>query len=185
MYFGMVFERVFLDFSLLEMGKSFNLHYSTTETHRTMNLINNTRRNLLMLLMLFSFGAIQAQNVQMTDVAGVHTISIEKETAPDLDWGETKQGVAVRARVEFTNTLDEPVTLVRVIAEQGCYPVGNRLALRDVKVEPGKTQDFFVIAKGDVVGQQTYKVELILEDEEGKRSRMGVFQFLGSVVAGE
>lgn len=150
-----------------------------------MNLINNTRRSFLMLLLVFSIAAVQAQNVELTEVAGVHTVNIEKETAPDLDWGETKLGSAVRARVEFTNTLDKPITLVRVVAEPGCYPVGNRLALKEVKVEPGKTQDFFVLAKGDELGDHTYKVELILEDEKGKRSRMSVFQFHGSVVEGE
>lgn len=150
-----------------------------------MNLLNSTRQTFLMLLLIFSFAAVQAQNVELVDLSDVHTVDIKKETAPDLDWGEAKMGTAIRARVEFTNTLDYPVTLVRVVSEPGCYPVGNRLALRDVKVAPGKSQDFFVIARAEEVGNHTYKVELILEDEEGKRQRKAVFQYHGTVAMGD
>ncbi len=150
-----------------------------------MNLVNNTRQSFLILLLIFSFAATQAQSFRLTEVSDVHTVSIDKDTAPDLDWGITKLGSVVRAKVEFTNTLGKQVTLVRVLASEGCYIVGSLYPLRNVKVEPGQTQEFFVIAKGDELGEHTYNVELILEDEKGIRSRRGVFQFRGSVDARE
>ncbi len=150
-----------------------------------MNPFNYTRHAFFVLLLVCSLGAVKAQNVEIIDVSEVHTVNIEKETAPDLDWGEAKLGTAVRARVEFENTTDDALKLVRVVSEPGCYPVGNRLALKDVTVEPGKKQDFFVFARAEEIGNYSYKVELIMEDEEGKRERKAVFNYHGKVVAGE
>jgi len=130
----------------------------------------------------FSFAQAQApKQVSLKDLAQTHKVDIKRDTGSDLSWGETQQGKPVRAKVEFTNPYEKPVTLVRVISEAGCYPIGNRLALRDVKVEPGATQDFFLITKADKVGSHSFKVELIIEDEKGKRSRKAVFNFTGTV----
>lgn len=152
-----------------------------------MNLMNMKRPFLSMLLLViaFSFAQAQTQQVSLKDLAETHKLDIKKDTGGDLNWGETVQGKPVRAKVEFTNTFEKPITLVRVIAESGCYPIGNRLALRDVKIEPGATQDFFLITKADQVGDQSFKIELIIEDEKGKRARKAVFNFTGSVAQAE
>ena len=151
-----------------------------------MNLFNYTRQVFFVLLLVCSFGVMQAQkSVEIVNVSEVHTVDIEKATAPDLDWGETPVGSAVRARVEFTNTTDEDLKLIKVISEPGCYPVGNRLALKDVTVEPGKKQDFFVFARAEELGTYSYKVELIFEGEKGKKERMAVFNYHGKVVSAE
>lgn len=151
-----------------------------------MNSLNYTRNFFLALLVMIGCTAMaQAQNVEIVEVSGVHTVDIDKDTGPDLDWGETKVGTAVRARVEFTNNRDEAVKLVRVLSDQGCFPVGNRIALQDLEVKPGKSQDFFIFARAEETGTYSYKVELILENQEGIRERVAVFNYKGMVVAGE
>ncbi len=136
---------------------------------------------LLCLLLLGGFGLqVQAQGARIVDLEGTTRLDIQMDEAPPVDFGEIKPGTMVRKKMVFENTYEQPIKLVRIISEAGCFTSGTTNNLREVKLEVGQECEFYLMTTAQKPGAYDIRNEIIIE-MEGQRYRRAVFQFKGFV----
>lgn len=134
---------------------------------------------LLALGLTFQFSVAQ-ERAKIVDMPDLVKIDVQQATAEDVDWGDLTPGTMVRCRISVENTEEKPMTLVRVLSDPGCFTSGITGPLRDVKLQPGETVDFFLITSVQEPGQYSLKNTLIVEIDE-TRYRRAAFNYQGFV----
>lgn len=126
------------------------------------------------------YGTSVAQKVVMREYNEVIALDITQETATNVNWGETEQGLMTRCNLSFTNPYSETIKVIQVRADENCFPGRQEGMLNFAEVKPGETYSFFVLSKGDDLGPVSSKVELVIE-HNGKRYHRSSFVLSGEV----